>query len=51
MGPIPPRPVALVDASAKKALSISVEVPPPLPDGLLPEALEDAGGRSVWRTC
>ncbi|MBX3223544.1 MAG: DEAD/DEAH box helicase [Labilithrix sp.] len=52
---IVPRPVAIVDASAKKTLSITVEVPPPLralpsPGGDLPldddEAEEDA--KSIW---
>jgi ATP-dependent Lhr-like helicase len=45
------REVAIVDASAKKVLSITVEVPPPLPDGLV-EPLDDAGAdpdaRSIW---
>ena len=44
-----PRPVAIVDASAKKALSITVEVPPPLPDGLASlDDEEDPDARSIW---
>ena len=46
-----PRPVAIVDASAKKALSITVEVPPPLPDGLagpLDDAEANPDARSIW---
>jgi len=46
-----PRPVAIVDASAKKALSITVEVPPPLPDGLagpLDDEEADPDARSIW---
>ena len=48
--PFAPRPVAIVDASAKKALSITVEVPPPLPDGLA-GPLDDEEGPdtgSIW---
>ncbi len=47
-----PRPVEIVDASTKKALSITVEVAPPLPEGQrgplddLDEAAED--GKSIW---
>ncbi|RYE84775.1 MAG: DEAD/DEAH box helicase, partial [Myxococcales bacterium] len=43
-----PRPVAIVDASAKKVLSISVEVPPPLPDGLVDPLEEETASRSIW---
>jgi ATP-dependent helicase Lhr and Lhr-like helicase len=47
-----PRDVAIVDASAKKALSITVEVPPPLPDGLAAslelDADADPDARSIW---
>jgi ATP-dependent Lhr-like helicase len=46
-----PRHVAIVDASAKKALSITVEVPPPLPDGLagpLDDEEADPDARSIW---
>ncbi len=50
---ITPRPVAIVDASAKKTLSITVEVPPPLPiaargplDDLDEDTDEDA--KSIW---
>ncbi|MDB4942287.1 MAG: putative ATP-dependent helicase lhr [Labilithrix sp.] len=45
------RPVAIVDASAKKALSITVEVPPPLPDGLeqpIDDPSEGENARSIW---
>ncbi|HEY8078850.1 MAG TPA: DEAD/DEAH box helicase, partial [Labilithrix sp.] len=44
------RPVAIVDASAKKTLSITVEVPPPLPPqelGPLDDE-EEADGKSIW---
>jgi ATP-dependent Lhr-like helicase len=46
-----PREVAIVDASAKKVLSITVEVPPPLPDGLagpIDDAEADPDARSIW---
>lgn len=45
-----PRPVVVVDASAKKSLSITVEVPPPLPDGLSQQVDEGASpdARSIW---
>ena len=46
-----PRHVAIVDASAKKALSITVEVPPPLPVGLagpLDDEEADPDARSIW---
>lgn len=46
-----PREVAIVDASAKKTLSITVEVPPPLPDGLagpLDDEEADPDARSIW---
>ncbi len=46
-----PRHVAIVDASAKKALSITVEVPPPLPDGLATlddDAEAEPDARSIW---
>jgi ATP-dependent Lhr-like helicase len=49
--PAKPRDVAIVDASAKKALSITVEVPPPLPDGLagpLDDEEADPDARSIW---
>ena len=47
--PLTPRPVAIVDASSKKALSITVEVPPPLPDGLAgPIDEENPEARSIW---
>jgi Lhr-like helicase len=50
------RPVAIVDASAKKALSITVEVPPPLPAvdrlrdlaGPLDDEEADPDARSIW---
>lgn len=42
-----PRPVAIVDASAKKALSITVEVPPPLPIPQTDEAIAEQT-RSIW---
>ena len=42
-----PRPVAVVDASKKRALSITVEVPPPLPaDVEIDDGDEDA--KSIW---
>ncbi|WP_205634078.1 DEAD/DEAH box helicase [Labilithrix luteola] len=41
------RPVAIVDASAKKALSITVEVPPPLPIPQTDEAIVEQT-RSIW---
>ncbi len=48
-----PRPVEVVDASAKKALSITVEVPPPLPAPMANDALglddPDADDtKSIW---
>jgi ATP-dependent Lhr-like helicase len=50
-----PRHVAIVDASAKKALSITVEVPPPLPPALearlggpLDDEEADPDARSIW---
>lgn len=49
-----PRPVEIVDASAKKALSITVEVPPPLPPPIesplddLGDADEQDESRSIW---
>ena len=50
-----PRHVAIVDASAKKALSITVEVPPPLPPDLearlagpLDDEESDPDARSIW---
>ena len=47
-----PRPVAIVDASHKKALSITVEVPPPLPaaepDPLAVDGDIDEETRSIW---
>ena len=50
-----PRHVAIVDASAKKALSITVEVPPPLPvdlearlAGPLDDEEADSDARSIW---
>ncbi len=49
---VTPRPVEIVDASAKKALSITVEVPPPLPAAEpgplddLDELAEEA--KSIW---
>jgi ATP-dependent Lhr-like helicase len=50
-----PRHVAIVDASAKKALSITVEVPPPLPPDLeaqlkgpLDDEEADTDARSIW---
>ena len=47
-----PRPVAIVDASHKKALSITVEVPPPLPapeaDPLAVDGDLDEETRSIW---
>jgi len=46
-----PREVAIVDASAKKVLSITVEVPPPLPDGLagpIDDAESAPDARSIW---
>jgi ATP-dependent Lhr-like helicase len=50
-----PRYVAIVDASAKKALSITVEVPPPLPlnlepnlGGPLDDEEADPDARSIW---
>ncbi len=44
-----PREVAIVDASAKKVLSITVEVPPPLPDGVDGEIDDiDPDARSIW---
>ncbi|MEA2749241.1 MAG: ATP-dependent helicase Lhr and Lhr-like helicase, partial [Myxococcales bacterium] len=49
------RDVAIVDASAKKALSITVEVPPPLPPaveaqlvGPLDDEEADPDARSIW---
>ena len=48
--PLTPRPVSIVDASSKKALSITVEVPPPLPDGLAGpvDDEENPEVRSIW---
>ncbi len=53
---VTPRPVEIVDASAKKALSITVEVPPPLEphaielDDPLTESADEGDGesRSIW---
>jgi ATP-dependent Lhr-like helicase len=45
------RPVEIVDASAKKTLSITVEVPPPLPApelGPLDDPEADPEARSIW---
>ena len=43
-----PRPVAIVDASAKKILSITVEVPPPIEKGPLDDLDEADEEKSVW---
>jgi ATP-dependent helicase Lhr and Lhr-like helicase len=50
-----PRPVEIVDASAKKVLSITVEVPPPLPKPTIVDPLDLDGldddseeSRSIW---
>ena len=49
-----PRPVQIVDASAKKVIEIAVEVPPPLPEQApsetpqLEEVDEEADGKSIW---
>ena len=47
-----PRPVAIVDASHKKALSITVEVPPPLPeaeeDPLAVDGANEGESKSIW---
>ncbi|MBX3228061.1 MAG: DEAD/DEAH box helicase [Labilithrix sp.] len=51
---VTPRPVEIVDASAKKTLSITVEVPPPLPPvleelrGPLDDLEEEEDQRSIW---
>ncbi len=48
------RPVSIVDASAKKTLSIAVEVPPPLPEGMTLDQVDDGDdgegddGKSIW---
>jgi ATP-dependent Lhr-like helicase len=41
------RPVSIVDASAKKTLSITVEVPPPVATDTVFDD-EDGDGRSIW---
>jgi ATP-dependent helicase Lhr and Lhr-like helicase len=50
---VTPRPVEIVDASAKKVLSITVEVPPPLPAPVAPPDAVDLGtseeeSKSIW---
>jgi len=50
---VAPRPVEIVDASAKKVLSITVEVPPPLPAPAELGPLDDLDeladdGKSIW---